>query len=133
MVISGNEVSQQPALSGSLSPSYTTDIGKGLSLNVRGDIRYQGKQNLDFFELAELPATTIVNVSGSVRADNWSAQLYINNLFDEDTPRRINGGDDYSIETAPQALTDAGVDVVRNILISPQVERTVGLRLNFNF
>jgi len=132
VVISGNEVAFTPNISGSLSPSYTTELNNGMSLNVRSDIRYSGKQYLDFLNVGELPASTTVNVSTSLRTDNWNVALYVNNLFDDDTPRRLGGGDDYSIvtDTLPAG---SGLDSFRNYLVTPSVQRTVGLRVNYNF
>ena len=139
VILSGNEVSQQPGLSGSLSPSYTTQLA-GMRLNLRGDIRYQGVQYLDSLNVGELPATTTLNVSASLRSDDWTVALYVNNLADDDTPSRINGGNDYSLLDSngdplvfSQAFDDAGVDPERNILITPSTPRTIGLRVDYNF
>ncbi len=57
---------------------------------------------------------SIVNVSAGVNKDNWGAQFYINNLFDEDGIININ-----TFDYTPR------VSVTR--------PRTIGIRFNYNF
>lgn len=129
-VTTGNTVRQQPSVSGSLSPSFTTELNNSMSLNVRGDIRYEGQQYLDVYNTGEQAAVTMVNLSARVRADNWNLTLYANNLFEEDTPTRLRGGVDRSIVGDTLGL---GRNAQANYLVVPRAPRTIGLRASYNF
>ena len=130
--VSGNDVESQPSLSGSLSPTYETDIGNGMSLSIRGDIRYEGAQYLDQANVAEMDAVTTANLSFGLRADKWDAALYINNITDEDEPLRWASAQDQSItETNP--LLVGGPNSQQNYVVTPRAPRTIGLRAGYRF
>ena len=66
------------------------------------------------------------------------ATLYINNLLDDDTPRRLASGDDVTINPmSPGSLAIASASPspgpIENWRVAPRAPRTVGLRVNYNF
>jgi outer membrane receptor protein involved in Fe transport len=136
-VVDGNEVAGQPKLSGSLSPSFNTDLA-GMRFGARMDVRYVGEQWIESGNYGTLPAVTTTNLSFSLSGDAWSATLYATNITDDNTPRRVNSGG-YMDVLFPNSTTstdfvgrdvDLGND---NINFSPSIPRSVGLRLNYNF
>ena len=135
--VDGNEQRGQPDVTYSLSPSYRGVLGEsGLSWNARADLRHESAEWLDSANIALLPAVTTVNVSAGLIGQNWSATLYVNNLTDNDTPRRIQSGEDITINpTSPGslAIVAAGGDALENWRVTPRAPRTVGLRMNYNF
>ena len=135
--VDGQEQREQPAVTGSLSPSYRGILGdSGLSWNARADVRFETDQWLDSANIAKTPAVITVNVSAGLNGENWSATLYVNNLTDDDTPRRIAAGEDITINSlSPGSLRIEadGADATRNYRVTPRPPRTVGVRLNYNF
>ncbi len=135
--VDGQEQREQPAVTTSLSPSYRGILGNsGLRWNARADVRSETDQWLDSANIAKSPALTTVNVSAGLNGENWSATLYVNNLTDNDTPRRIFAGEDVTINPmSPGSLLieAAGTDATRNYRVTPRPPRTVGVRLNYDF
>ncbi len=140
--VDGLEQREQPKVTGSLSPSYRGVVGDaGLSWNARADVRFESEQWLDSANVIATPGVTTVNVSAGLNGDNWSAVLYVNNLTDEDTPRRLASGEDVTISPlSPGSLAIAAaaprgvnIDPRENWRVTPRPPRTVGLRLNYNF
>jgi len=140
--VDGLDQREQPTVTGSLSPSYRGVLGDaGLRWNARADVRFESEQWLDSANIIATPAVTTVNVSAGLNGENWSATLYVNNLTDVDTPRRITSGEDVTISplspgslaiaaAAPRGVT---IDPRENWRVTPRPPRTVGLRLNYNF
>lgn len=128
--VSGNTIAENPGFSGSLSPSYRGQFTNDWSWNTRLDIRHQGTEYLDAANVAGTSGYTSVNFAAGVSNESWQVTLYINNLTNEDTPLRYNRATDYSITQDTLAL---GPDFQANYLIVPRQERTLGLRVGFNF
>lgn len=86
----------------------------GLDGPVAGTIA--GANGETFFQAARYvqEAYTVLNVSAGISKDNWGAEIYINNLADEDGIININ-----TFEGAPK------VSVTR--------PRTIGFRVNYDF
>ncbi len=135
--VDGREQRGQPDVTYSLSPSYRGILGEsGLSWSARADLRHESAEWLDSANIAMLPPVTTVNVSAALNGENWGATLYVNNLTDNDTPRRITSGEDITIDpTSPGslAIVAAGGDALENWRVSPRAPRTVGVRMNYNF
>ena len=135
--VDGQEQREQPKVTGSLSPSYRGILGdSGLRWNARADVRFETDQWLDSANIAKTPAITTVNVSAGLNGENWGATLYVNNLTDDDTPRRIAAGEDITINPLSAGslrIASDGADATRNYRVTPRPPRTVGVRLNYNF
>lgn len=144
-VTDGNDVAGQPNFSGSISPSFNADL-MGMRFNARLDIRHEGKQFENSGNFNNYPSVTTANLSLGLSGDKWSATLYVNNLTDDNTPRRVFGFPD---DTSQQGqigtntnlvLTDfLGNDVPNALIVhdnfsfQPRAPRTVGLRANYRF
>ncbi len=136
--VDGLDSREQPTVTGSVSPSYRGALGSGLSWNARADVRFESDQWLDSANIAKTPGVVSVNASAGLTGDNWRATLYINNLLDDDTPRRLASGDDVTINPAsPGSLAIAAAvpspGPIENWRVTPRAPRTVGLRLNYDF
>lgn len=135
--VDGMEQRGQPDVTYSISPSYRGILGEsGLSWSARADVRHESAEWLDSANIAILPAVTTVNVSAALNGESWSATLYVSNLTDNDTPRRITSGEDITIDAMSPgslAILAAGGDALENWRVTPRAPRTVGLRLNYNF
>ena len=137
--VDGMDSREQPTVTGSVSPSYRGIVGNsGVRWNARADVRFESDQWLDSANIAKTPGVVSVNASAGLVGENWGATLYINNLLDDDTPRRIFSGDDETINpmsSASMAIAAASPSPgpIENWRVAPRAPRTVGLRLNYNF
>ena len=134
--VDGMESREQPRVTGSVSPSYRGVLGNsGLRWNARADVRFETDQWLDSANIAKTPGVVSVNASAGLVGENWGATLYINNLLDDDTPRRLFSGDDVTIMGLNPAIANAvpNPGPIENWRVSPRPPRTVGLRMNYNF
>eukprot|EP00903_Cladosiphon_okamuranus_P004441 g4439.t1 len=144
--LNGNQVAEQPEIMASLSPEFKADLGvKGLALVARSDFIYEGREYVDAANVQIQKAVPLLNLSVGVRADTWSAIVYVNNLMDNDTPLFIGSDLDRSISldfdpdnlTAfQQAILDGGgspAEFNSNYSIDPRREREVGLRFSYDF
>lgn len=123
----GKTVNRQPSVQMALSPSYNTDLNNGLRFNVRADVKYESEQYLDVLNVSKSPAVTSVNVAVGLSADSWTTTLYINNLFDDDTPRQFGRATDTGIVGSSSAFGN------QNYEIQPRLPRSIGVRASYNF
>ena len=137
--VDGLDAREQPTVTGSVSPSYRGVAGNsGIRWNARADVRFESDQWLDSANIAKTPGVVTINASAGLNGENWGATLYINNLLDDDTPRRLASGDDVTIDpTSPGSLALLNVvpspGPIENWRVTPRAPRTIGLRLNYNF
>ena len=137
--VDGLDAREQPTVTGSVSPSYRGVAGNsGIRWNARADVRFESDQWLDSANIAKTPGVVTINASAGLNGENWGATLYINNLLDNDTPRRLASGDDVTVDpTSPGSLALLNVvpspGAIENWRVTPRAPRTIGLRLNYNF
>ena len=126
-LVAGFDINLQPDITYTISPNYTMTLASGLRLNARADIRYEGEQFRDVMNVGKTPAVTTLNLSLRVSADSWNGAVYVNNVFDDATPRQFGGGNDVNI------LNVFGPFGLSNYSIQPRIPRTIGLRAAYSF
>ena len=146
-ITDGNTIADQPEISYSVSPTFSTDFGN-LRYSARLDIRHEGKQYDNSANFNWYPAATTANLNLSVRGGAWSATVYITNLTDEDSPRNVFGfPDDVSqmglldFVTAPLTPMTGYLgetwtyqDLARDSFqFRPRNPRSIGVRANYRF
>eukprot|EP00903_Cladosiphon_okamuranus_P004382 g4380.t1 len=138
-IADGNEVSSQPQLTASLSPSFNTEFA-GLGFNARLDVRYVDKRWRDSGNFTAYSATTTANLAFTLSDDSWDATLYVNNLTDENTPQYVTSAGDlaYNLgqisDTPVRDYAGTEYNIVRdNFQFTPRPPRTLGLRANYYF
>lgn len=127
VLVEGKEINRQPKLTFSVSPSFSTDLSSGLRLNARTDLTHESEQWLDVANVSKSEAVTSVNFSLGLSGDAWNATLYVNNLFDDDTPRQFERAADRSI------TSDLPIIGNSNYYVQPRIPRSIGLRASYNF
>lgn len=146
-ITDGNTIADQPEISYSISPTFSTDFGN-LRYSARLDVRHEGKQYDNSANFNWYPAATTANLNLSVRGAAWSATLYVTNLTDEDSPRNVFGfPDDVSqmglldFVTAPTTPMTGYLgetwtyqDLARDSFqFRPRNPRSIGLRASYRF
>lgn len=81
----GFEFGQVPDFSATAYADYEAPLMGSHSWFTRVDMTHRGRMWDAIHNLAYVPSQTLFNLRGGVRIDNWDVQLFINNLFDDDT------------------------------------------------
>jgi outer membrane receptor protein involved in Fe transport len=85
-VVKGDELAFAPDFQGNLRARYEWDIGgKGWTAHVMPSVNWSSESYSDVITINrdKLDSYVMANISAGISADNWSAELYINNLNDE--------------------------------------------------
>ena len=126
--LKGKRATRFPEWSGSLSSTYMYQMSGPWSGYVRGDLSYTGETNPDSCNLATMKAYYLVNARVGAEKEELRLELYVKNLFDEETWRAGNNFGDFSYRgNGFNPLAGAG------IVLIPQDKRTVGLRVSYDF
>jgi len=124
----GKRNARFPKWSGSLSSTYTHQLTGPWSAFARGDVSYTGEAPADQCNRATLRDYYLVNARIGVEKENLRLELYVKNLFDEDTWRSGNNFADFSVRgNGFSPLSWPG------IILIPQDKRTVGIRVALDF
>ena len=147
--VAGNRLDQTPRFSGTVSPSYRTEIADGWNLNVRGDLVWRSKYFIDATNRAWAGARAVFNGSIGFSRENLKVDFFVRNLFNND---KITGGAKSSDGLyAPNATCTAANPICYNpaapLIIAPGIpnpalnliflalpeKRTFGVRASFEF
>lgn len=81
----GDELAFAPEFQANLSARYTWTLDSGLSAHVMPHIAYSDKSYSDIITINrdEIDSWVLVGITAGVTADNWSAELFVDNLTDE--------------------------------------------------
>ena len=124
--VSGNHIEEVSEVSGTLSGSYTGEIGNGWDWTARLGLRYQGPQYRDIINLMELAPQTLVNGQLTFANDNWDVIFYGANLTDDNSVLDVQCG------WRDRSLPGRGASQA-NCRYRPRLPRELGLRLNYSF
>ena len=84
--IGGNAPPMLSRFTASINATYIAELGNGLTSYTRADYQYRSKRYVEQINTDYLPGYSMVNLRSGIRKDNWSVELYVDNLFDEDSP-----------------------------------------------
>lgn len=79
--ISGNQIPFVPDYTVSFGSQVTWELGGGLDLYARGEVKFLGSFNYDSLNSAAQDAYTLANFRLGVRKNAWFAEAYVNNAF----------------------------------------------------
>ena len=82
--IVGRKVPGAPVLSIMFSGQHTATLNDSLDLVTRFDIEHRGKTYWTLDNLNTQESYNLVNLSVALEKENWSARLFVDNLFDEE-------------------------------------------------
>ena len=139
--LDGLEVPNQPSFSMTVIPRYRTEFGDGFRFTGSATFRHTAQHYSEFSNTTENPAVDRVNLNLGLSKDAWSANIYINNLLDDKnlTPRRFTTVDRFVQLNSPAEipveyqLTGPDGETYGSFSIDPNVGRTFGVRLNYDF
>ena len=90
---SGNTLERSPKHALTANLNYTRGfLDTGFDWYAETNFRYQSERFVEDFELIELPAYSITDLRFGLIADYWDVQLYVLNVFDDDTVQSAGTG-----------------------------------------
>jgi len=95
---SGQRAARFPEWSGSFNATYERPISADKNWFARGDLFYTGSFFDEVTNLAEIPNAFDVNLRTGIKTDNWTVEIFVTNLLDEDTPSGANNLADTSTD-----------------------------------
>jgi outer membrane receptor protein involved in Fe transport len=137
----GNELERTPKHAFQFNGTYTAalfDTGNDWYATV--NYRYQDERWLEQYNITKFQAYSRTNASVGIESDVWNLQLYVNNLFDDDTV--ISGGANPGLPTGSFGFgflgtfppgVNAGPKLPSDVYINLPDPRVIGLRLNLMF
>lgn len=111
-VIKGDELAYAPEFQGNLTARYTWPLDSGLTAHVMPHLAYSSKSFSDVITINrdEMDSWVLVGFTAGVSGTNWTAELYADNVFDEQAELSSNFVFDRSRVNYARPMT-AGVRV----------------------
>lgn len=84
-VVAGKELAFAPEFSGNFSARYEWQVEGGATAHVFGQVTHTGEARSDIIEMnaGDIDSSTVLNASVGLSRDEWSLDVYANNLTDE--------------------------------------------------
>ena len=104
-----------PEFSGNLAARYVWETGNGNSRHLAAQVTYTGASRSDIIEMnaGDIDSSMVLNVSTGMSSDNWSVDVYADNLTDERAEISNNFVNDRNRLTVIRPLT-IGLRLGRN-------------------
>jgi outer membrane receptor protein involved in Fe transport len=102
----GDELAFAPAFQGTLRARYEWQVG-GLTAHVMPNVSYSSEAFSDIITINrdEMDSWTLVGITAGVQADNWAAELFVDNLFNAKAELARNFVNDVERITYARPLT----------------------------
>lgn len=127
----GRKAERYPDWQATFSSTYETPVGDFLgpdtSWYARGDLTYSSEYFLSTPNLGTIEPTTIVDVRSGLRSEDMSFELFVTNLFGDDSPTTGNNYNDYVTYGLFAGFRQDGVQ------IGLRDKRQFGARLSYSF
>jgi outer membrane receptor protein involved in Fe transport len=142
MSFNGNALEFAPRNALLLNLSYTNNLfDTGMEWYGETNYRFQDSRYLDSYNESELKAYSLTDVRFGIQADRWDVQLFINNVFDDDTittagqtPGIPTGSFGFGLSTPPfPPGINAGPKLPSDIFINLPNPRIVGISGKMRF
>lgn len=127
--VNGNELPRQSEFTGAFDVTATLPDIFGMRTSVRADVRHTGAYFQDDINLIKRAATNKLNLSATMRGDDLTLRLSVNNLTDNEEPRTISAGSAYSDAADPSAAAAQ----TGGYLITPNRPRELAVSLTYDF
>jgi outer membrane receptor protein involved in Fe transport len=122
--LKGDDIPSVPKVTAQGGAQYGWNLGSTTKATIRSDVYYSGSSWTEFRHTSafqrRLPAYAIVSLRAGVSAqdDSWSASLFVNNLFNDDTVISKLSSNVYGSLNNVRAISNVprtiGIDVTKN-------------------
>ncbi|MCK0127671.1 TonB-dependent receptor plug domain-containing protein [Erythrobacter sp. F6033] len=106
-VIAGSELAFAPGFQGNLRMRYEWDLSSSTEAYIQPQVSYSGSKFTDIIQInnIELDSYTIVDLRAGIKKDQWSFEIFGENLFDERAQISGNFGNDRARIVTNRPLT----------------------------
>ncbi|NBU24400.1 MAG: TonB-dependent receptor [Gammaproteobacteria bacterium] len=129
--LKGRELERAPRHSAVGIARWSMPVGGGASrFFIEGDVQYQSKRYIDFYNRVQLDSYTHGNLRVGVTNDRWEVIVYADNITDDDTVMtgNANPGD------VAQSIADpSNFSPANTIGVTMPDPRIVGIRFGYRF
>ena len=139
-VLDGLEVANQPSFNMTVIPRYRKTFGNDMRLTASATLRHTAEYYAEYSNTTARPSITRVNLNFGLSKGPWSANLYINNVLDDEkmTPRNATSVARFDQLNAPATIPaeyqyDAAGGPWGSFRMEPNFGRTFGMRMNYDF
>lgn len=122
----GKDAPRYPRWTANLTSTYRAELNSTWDWYARGDVSYKGKIWLENANLSQISDYFLSNARFGIEKENLRVEMFVLNVFDEDTWINGSRGVDFS-DQGNFAFTAQGHN------LSPQQKRTFGIRTNLKF
>lgn len=123
---SGNREPQTPEHSLNVYARWDTFLDNGTHVYVSGNSAYQSRRFINIGNDVWLPENWRTNVRVGMDRDNWRAMIYVDNLFDDDTPTSALNSIDFGYMLGQGVPQDA-------VQVSLPDPRVIGVQFGIDF
>jgi iron complex outermembrane receptor protein len=131
----GNEFARQPRATAALNSTYRGVLNNGWKWSIRGDMTYTGSTWDSIANIVKSDAYYRVNARIGLERDNLALELFVTNLFDDDTWNYVsrtivNNEAGQSLFTV---LPLGNASFASGFAVEAPDKRDVGLRVSYSF
>jgi iron complex outermembrane recepter protein len=133
--VKGNRLPQTPQHQFVVTAEGRQPVGTGLDAFLRSDLSYESKRYVQVDNLSHTGDSYLWNLAAGVESDNWTAQLWVENLLDDRTPAVVTRLIDTrrGFVSIPNGLGGRQSTFFRDFLISAPRKRQVGATFTYKF
>lgn len=131
----GNSFARQPRVTGTLNSTYRGVVNDGWGWYVRGDMSYTGATWDSIANIVESDDYFRVNARIGVQRDNLSVELFVTNLFDDDTWNYVSRTivNNESGQSLFTQLPLGNSTFATGFAVEAPDKRDIGLRISYSF
>ncbi len=131
----GNEFARQPRVTGTLNSTYRGMLASGWRWSLRGDVTYTGSTWDTIANIVKSDDYYRVNARIGLERDNFAIELFVTNLFDDDTWNYVsrtvvNNAAGQSINSI---LPLGNASFETGFAVEAPDKRDLGLRVSYSF
>jgi iron complex outermembrane receptor protein len=128
----GQTLSRQPEFQSNANATYRTQFRGGWDIYARGDVNYQSRWFVGLPNQARIPGRYRTNARVGVESDRYTVELWVNNLFDDDTVEAAFR-DVYLTNALPDGTNNFSTLFPWRLTVSHPQRRTYGLTMRGRF
>ena len=131
----GNEFARQPRVTGTLNSTYRGALNSDWKWSVRGDMTYTGSTWDTIANIVKSDAYYRVNARIGLQRDNLAIELFVTNLFDDDTWNYVSRTvvNDAANQSVNSILPLGNASFQSGFAVEAPDKRDIGLRVSYSF
>lgn len=131
----GNSFARQPELTGTLNSTYRGVLNSDWTWSLRGDVTYTGSTWDSIANIVESDSYYRVNARFGVQRDDLTIELFVTNLFDDDTWNYVSRTvvSDEANRSVNAILPLGNASFQTGLAVEAPDKRDIGVRFSYSF